>query len=167
MWQWITILQVLRWQKRYSNVSWQSFGPWRSAKEKFQSVWYLQSLEKRRHRSLVSTTNSQWSITSSKKNKAVILLSTMHHEISIDEEDHKKRPEIIKFYNKTKIGVDLADQMVGTCTCRRQTLRWPLKLFFNLLDVVALNQWRSVTFQIRHTVMMTSSVLMTSLFIRQ
>ena len=141
MWQWITILQVLRWQKQYSNVSWQSFGPWRSAKEKFQSVWYLQSLEKRRHRSLVSTTNSQWSITSSKKNKAVILLSTMYHEISIDEEDHKKRPEIIKFYNKTKIGVDLADQMVGTCTCRRQTLRWPLKFFFNLLDVVALNAY--------------------------
>ena len=28
-------------------------------------------------------------------------------------------------------------------------------------------QWRSVTFQIRHAVMMTSSVLMTSLLIRQ
>ena len=27
------------------------------------------------------------------KNKAVILLSTMHHEISIDEEDHKKRDQ--------------------------------------------------------------------------
>ena len=42
-----------------------------------------------------------------KKNKAVILLSTMHHHISIVEEDPKKRPDIIKFYNKTKIGVDL------------------------------------------------------------
>ena len=72
------------------------------------------------------------------KNKAVILLSTMHHERSIDEEDHKERPEIIKFY-KTKIGVDLVDQMVGTYTCRRQTRRWLLKLFFNLLDVAALN----------------------------
>ena len=27
------------------------------------------------------------------KNKAVIVLSTMHHEISIDEEDHKKKPK--------------------------------------------------------------------------
>ena len=76
-----------------------------------------------------------------KKNKAVILLSTMHHEISIDEENHKKRPEIIKFYNKTKIGVDQVDRLVGTYTCRRQTRRWPLKLFFNLLDVVALNAY--------------------------
>ena len=63
----------------------------------------------------------------------------MHYEISIDEEDHKKRPEIIKFYNKTKIGVHLVDQMAGAYTCRRQTRRWPLKLFFNLLDVAALN----------------------------
>ena len=74
-----------------------------------------------------------------KKNKDVILLSTMHHEISIDKEDHKKRPEIINFYNKTRIGVDLVDQMVRTYTCRRQTRRCSLKLFFNLLDVAALN----------------------------
>ena len=111
----------------------------------------MQSLEKRRHRSLVSTTNSQlWSVTSTKKkNEAVILLSMMHHEVSIDEEDHKKRPEIIKFYNKTKIGVDLVDQMVGTCTCRRQTRRWPLKLFFNLLDVAALNAC-TISRQVHH-----------------
>ena len=80
-----------------------------------------------------------------KKNKAVILLSTMHYEISIDEEDHKKRSEIIKFYSKTKIGVDLVDQMVGTYTCRRQTRRWPLTLFFNLLDVAALNAYTICT----------------------
>ena len=73
------------------------------------------------------------------KNKAVILLSTMHHEISIEKEDHKKRPEIIKFYSKTKISVDLIDQMIGTCICRRQTRRWSLKLFFNLQDVASLN----------------------------
>ena len=53
-----------------------------------------------------------------KKNKAVIILSTMHHGISIVEEDPKKRPEITKFYNKTKIGVDLVDQIVQTYTCK-------------------------------------------------
>ena len=56
-----------------------------------------------------------------KKNKSVIMLGTMHHDINIDEEDPKKRPGIIKFYNKTKIAVDLVDQMVQTYTCRRQT----------------------------------------------
>ena len=54
-----------------------------------------------------------------KKNKAVILLSTMHHGISIVEEDPKKRPEIIKFYNDTKTAVDLVDQIVQTYTCKR------------------------------------------------
>ena len=69
----------------------------------------------------------------------MIMLSTMHHDINIDEEDPKRRPEIIKFYNKTKIGVDLVDQMVQTYTCRRQTRRWPLNLFCNLLGIAALN----------------------------
>ena len=71
----------------------------------------------------------------------MIMLSTMHHDINIDEEDPKRRPEIIKFYNKTKIGVDLVDQMVQTYTCRRQTHRWPLNLFCNLLDIAALNAY--------------------------
>ncbi|CAK8677360.1 unnamed protein product [Clavelina lepadiformis] len=65
----------------------------------------------------------------------------MHHDISIDEEDPKKRPEIIRFYNKTKIGVHLVGQMVQTYTCKRQTRRWPLVLFYTLLDIVALNAY--------------------------
>lgn len=39
-----------------------------------------------------------------KKNKAVILLSSMHHTEAIDKSTGK--PEIIEFYNKTKGGVD-------------------------------------------------------------
>ena len=66
-----------------------------------------------------------------KKNKAVILLSTMHHGISIVEEDSKKRPEIIKFYNEIKIDIDPVDQMVLTYTCKRQTCQWPLILSYN------------------------------------
>ena len=75
------------------------------------------------------------------KNKAVILLSTMHHGISIVEEDPKKRPKIIKFYNQTKIGVDLADQIAQTYTFKRQTRRLPLFLFYNVLDIAALNAY--------------------------
>ena len=74
-----------------------------------------------------------------KKNKAVVPLSTMHHDEFIDEDDAKKRLEIIKFHNQTKIDVDLVDQMVQTYTCKRQTLRWPLVLFYKLLDIAALN----------------------------
>lgn len=74
-----------------------------------------------------------------KKNKAVVLLSTMHHDKSIDSQSPKKKPEIILQYNKTKGGVDLMDQKVRTYTTKRITKRWPLVLYYNMLDIAALN----------------------------
>ncbi|KAK9517659.1 hypothetical protein VZT92_023008 [Zoarces viviparus] len=56
-----------------------------------------------------------------KKGKAVVGLSTMHHDKVVDENSRKKKPEVTIFYNKTKGGVDTTDQMVGTYTCKRQT----------------------------------------------
>ena len=94
-------------------------------------------------KSLVFSFNNNMKIVNyvPKKNKAVKRLRTMYHNISIYEEDPKKRPEIIKFYNKTKIAVDLVDQMVQTYTCKRQTNQWPLIFFYNLLDIAALNSY--------------------------
>ena len=46
-----------------------------------------------------------------KKNKAVLLLSTMHNNISVTDDDEKK-PEINIFYNETKGGVDCLDMLV-------------------------------------------------------
>ena len=40
-----------------------------------------------------------------KKNKAIILLPTMHNQVK--NEDQTKKPEIILHYNETKIGVDI------------------------------------------------------------
>ncbi|XP_069823913.1 piggyBac transposable element-derived protein 4-like [Dendropsophus ebraccatus] len=76
-----------------------------------------------------------------KKEKSVILLSTMHHNCSIDSNDRKLKPEIILYYNKTKGGVDKMDEMVGEYSCKRQTKRWPVVLFSNMLDVAALNSF--------------------------
>ncbi|XP_022910889.2 piggyBac transposable element-derived protein 4-like [Onthophagus taurus] len=73
-----------------------------------------------------------------KKNKCVILLSTMHHDASIND-DAKRKPEIISHYNKTKGGVDIMDQMVSTYTCKRQSKGWPMTFFFNIIDVATLN----------------------------
>lgn len=76
-----------------------------------------------------------------KKGKVVVLLSTMHQNKMLDENSEKKKPEIITFYNKSKGGVDLVDQMVGTYTCKRQTQRWPMVLWYNMLDVATLNAY--------------------------
>ncbi|CAH1990806.1 unnamed protein product [Acanthoscelides obtectus] len=46
------------------------------------------------------------------KNKAVLAVSTMHHDSAISEDTGEyQKPDIITFYNSTKIGVDLVDQI--------------------------------------------------------
>lgn len=74
----------------------------------------------------------------------VTLLSTYHNVVSINEQDEKKKPNLIEDYNKTKSGVDTMDQMVATYTCKRKINRWPMAVFCNMLDVSALNAF--VTF---------------------
>jgi len=71
-----------------------------------------------------------------KKKKAVILLSTMHHTIATSGE--KEKPEIVHFYNKTKSGVDVMDHLLGQYSTQRKTNRWPLALFYNIVDIAAL-----------------------------
>ena len=75
-----------------------------------------------------------------KKSKAVILLSTMHHDSHV-QDDEEKKPDMIIDYNKSKIGVDIADQMMKQYSVKRSTRRWTLALFFNFLDMAALNSY--------------------------
>lgn len=72
-----------------------------------------------------------------KKNRSVILLSTLHHSAEIVSDT--KKPEIIHFYNRTKSGVDTLDQLVRNYTCKRRSNRWPQSLFYNMLDICAYN----------------------------
>ena len=75
-----------------------------------------------------------------KKNKAVILLSTMHKTGDISDRPDKK-PTIILDYNNTKGAVDTLDMCVHTYTCARQTRRWPMRVFFNVIDIAAWNSY--------------------------
>ncbi|KAG4073526.1 hypothetical protein HA402_000750 [Bradysia odoriphaga] len=71
-----------------------------------------------------------------KVGKAVLFLSTMHHNNNIITEDVKKpMSQINKHYNATKSGVDTMDQMVHEYMTKRKTNRWPFSFFMNLLDV--------------------------------
>ena len=42
------------------------------------------------------------------------------------------------YYNKTKGGVDNLVHFVTLCTCKRKILRWPMAIFFNMIDVAVL-----------------------------
>ncbi|XP_070607652.1 piggyBac transposable element-derived protein 4-like, partial [Erythrolamprus reginae] len=75
-----------------------------------------------------------------KKNKQVILMSTMHHDDNISGRPDKK-PEMILSYNVTKGAVDTLDQALSTYTCKRKTNRWPMIMFYNIIDVSAYNSF--------------------------
>ena len=59
----------------------------------------------------------------------------------------QRKKQVITFYNKSKGGVDTMDQMVGTYTCKRQTQRWPMVLWYNILDIATLNAYTFFTAQ--------------------
>lgn len=72
-----------------------------------------------------------------KKNKAVLLVSSMHFLPSQDTDVNK--PEIISFYNNSKSGVDTLDQKCANYSCGRRTRRWPLAIFYRIIDICAAN----------------------------
>ena len=73
------------------------------------------------------------------KKKNVVVLSSMHDTIDIPKDDNPKtKPQMVLTYNKTKGGVDTMDQMAMNRTCKRQTKRRPMVLFFNMLDTSGL-----------------------------
>ncbi|XP_035206542.1 piggyBac transposable element-derived protein 4-like [Stegodyphus dumicola] len=74
-----------------------------------------------------------------KKSKCVVLLSTMHHDDTIDENSEQSKPEIIHFYNGTKGGVDTVDEMSTLYSTARKTNRWPMVIFYCVLNVAGIN----------------------------
>ena len=71
-----------------------------------------------------------------KRGKNVTLLSSFHSGDAVVENN---KPALIEDYNFGKKGVDQMDENVEEFTSRRKTLRWPLLVFFNILDISALN----------------------------
>jgi len=45
------------------------------------------------------------------------------------------------YYNKTKAGVDSLDQMARKYSTRAGTRRWPVHVFYNILDLAGINAW--------------------------
>jgi len=81
-----------------------------------------------------------------KFNKNVLLLSTLHSTTDI-ETNHKNLSETVQFYNITKCGVDILDQMARRYSTRAAARWWPVHVIYNILDLAAINAWiyRGVT----------------------
>ena len=70
-----------------------------------------------------------------KKNKKVVFLSSMHQTKQSDGNTE----EINVYCNKTKGGVDSHDQKCSLFTTARRTNRWPMRLFYGILDCSIVN----------------------------
>ncbi|XP_068250733.1 piggyBac transposable element-derived protein 4-like [Palaemon carinicauda] len=75
-----------------------------------------------------------------KKNKNVLLLSTVHKKVEIGN-DSKITPDTISYYNNSKFGVDVVDQMARLYTTKAASRRWPVQVFYNILDFSGINAW--------------------------
>ena len=64
----------------------------------------------------------------------------MHKVIEI-ETNNKCILETITFYNDTKFGVDIVDQISRKYSLKSKSRRWPLQVFFNILDLAGINAW--------------------------
>lgn len=73
-----------------------------------------------------------------KKSKAVVLISSMHHDSEIVPDQHNK-PAMITFYNETKVGVDALDQKCANFSVARATRRWPMVLFNAMVNITGVN----------------------------
>ncbi|KAH9632636.1 hypothetical protein HF086_004754 [Spodoptera exigua] len=63
----------------------------------------------------------------------------MHHIKETDSATNK--PIMIIDYNKTKGGVDEVDKKCSNYSCSRRTRRWPMTLFYRLIDMSGVNAY--------------------------
>ena len=64
----------------------------------------------------------------------------MHHDAQIDADTgERNKPHIVTFYNGTKGGVDTADELCETYSVTRKSRRWPLTIFFSMLNIAGIN----------------------------
>ena len=77
-----------------------------------------------------------------KKQKSVVIMSTLHPDVEIPSQNNpKKKPETILFYNKTKAGVYVIDQMTRKYSVKAASRRWPIHVFYNVIDLALINSW--------------------------
>ena len=72
-----------------------------------------------------------------KKLNSINILSTLHKNVVIPE--HK--PKTVLFYSQTKVDVDLLDQMSRLYLVKAASRRWPVHIFYNVIDMALINSW--------------------------
>lgn len=74
-----------------------------------------------------------------KSSKMVYRLSSCDEEGVLNQTTGK--PDIVMYYNQTKGGVDTFDQMCSGMSCSRKTNRWPMAMFYGILNMAFVNSY--------------------------
>jgi len=114
----------------------QTYHYWHFAENNAVSPLTMLADRKRQVYTIIFRFNGQTTIASyvPKKNRSVIMLSTMHHDKKVKPQMDNK-PDIILDYDKTKGAVDTVDKLCCQYSTKRGTRSWPLSMFFTLLDI--------------------------------
>ena len=74
--------------------------------------------------------------------KSVNIPSSLLPNVAIPSENNqKKKPETVVFYNETKVGVDVLDQMSRCYSAKAGSRRWPIHVFYNVINNTLINSW--------------------------
>nr|XP_021191520.2 piggyBac transposable element-derived protein 4-like [Helicoverpa armigera] len=77
-----------------------------------------------------------------KKSKVVVLLSSYHHDKTIDTRyNEKPKPEIVSFYNSTKTGVEFVDKLTKMYDVRNYCKSWPILILYTMMNIAAINSF--------------------------
>ena len=69
-------------------------------------------------------------------------MCTLHSDVEIPSDNSSnKKPETVLFYQKTKAGVDVIDEMTRKYSVKAASRRWPIHVFYNVIDFAQINSW--------------------------
>ena len=76
------------------------------------------------------------------QSKFVNILSTPNKDVVVSEHTNPKcKSETVPFYNQKKFGVDVLDQMSRLYSVKAASRRWPLNIFYTVIDMALINSW--------------------------
>ncbi|XP_032364546.1 uncharacterized protein LOC116678920 [Etheostoma spectabile] len=82
--------------------------------------------------------NATLTIYQGKPRQNVCILSSVHTSVGITD-GPKAKPESVTYYNNTKHAVDVLDQMAKAYSVKDGTRRWPVAVFYNILNLAGIN----------------------------
>ena len=82
--------------------------------------------------------NVNYVVKRKKKKGLVTVMTTVHNSFSMVE---GTKTEAHMYYNATKGGVDGFDKIVAVNSVHRKTLRWPMCIFYGMINIATANAW--------------------------